>query len=390
MQDKRILIVAGFFPYPADFGGALDVYGKMSALKKLGYTVDIACTCKTHPLPEHLAEVKEVADRIYIVKRENRLIDMLSFKPLQAVSRKELKNISFEGRYDLAILESENTGIVLDNKTFSAANTVIRVHNNEAEYFMQLASSTRSILKKLYYYADALRLRAYSEKMFAKAFRLWFISTDEMNAYRSSAQYPEKADYLPAPLLQDNVKQDLKSRTVLFIGSLFMPNNINAIDWYLENVHNRIAAEVEGYVFMIVGSTGDADIEQIKKQFSGYRNIDLRTNVPDLTDIYRQAGVFINPMQYGTGVKLKSVNAIANGLPLVSTHIGSEGMGLIEGEMFFGADTPDGFYRAIKHIFTSEKKDVQQIVDNAQAFMAKNDYTAILKQLVTDAIAEEL
>ena len=380
MKYNRILIVAGFFPYPCYFGGAFDVYGRIVALKQLGYTIDLVSTCKVHPPDKDIAEVQSLVDNIYIVERKNRFIDLFHPEPLQAVSRKKLKNVTLHNAYDLVVLEAESMAPILDNKSLHAAKIAVRIHNDESKYFFQLGGSTGSILKKLYYYLDAFKFKRYSGKIFSKADRLWFISIDEMKEFGKNSKLANKSLYLPAPSGQLPVQQKLGGRNILFIGSLFMPNNINAIEWYLNNVHEQVVKSYPDYTFVIAGSTGDVKKEELTKMFSGYTNIRVHYNVPDLTSLYADAALFINPMQYGTGVKLKSINGLINGLPLVSTHIGSEGIGLVDKEMFFKADKAQDFYGAISSIFTARPEDIAHMVKKAQAFIGSNDYLTILKK----------
>jgi len=384
MQYKRILVAVGFFPYPCYFGGAFDVFGRIEALKKAGYAIDLVCTCKEYPAEADIAVMQSVTDNIYIAGRKNRLIDLIRPIPLQVASRVELKNIKLDKTYDLVILESESTAPVLENKTLKASKIVLRVHNNESKYFFQLGNSTSNIFKKFYYYLDGLKFKIYSKKLFLRSDRLWFISRDEMKDFPSDNKLAEKSFHMPAPSGQIPVKQDLGGKNVLFIGSLFMPNNINAIDWYLENVHERIVNGFPDYTFIIAGSTGDVKKEDLIKKYQNFTNLKIRFNVPDLRALYSDAAVFVNPMQYGTGVKLKSLNAIMNGLPLISTRVGTEGIGLIDKEMFFRADTAEEFYNAINNVFTSSKEDIAQVVQKAQDFITADDYITILKKETDD------
>lgn len=384
IKHNRILIAVGFFPYPCYFGGAFDVYGRIVALKKLGYSVDLVCTCKTQPLEADIETVKQAVDTIYITGRKNRIIDLIRPEPLQVASRRSLKTVVLDKAYDLVVLESESTAPLLENKTLKASKIALRVHNNESKYFFQLGGSAANIFKKLYYYLDAIKFKKYSGNVFLKADRLWFISVDEMKEFSRHSGLALKSFHLPAPSGQAPVQQTPGGRNVLFVGSLFMPNNINAIDWYLANVHGRVLKDFPDCTFTIAGSTGDVREEDLDKKYLGHKNVIIRYNVPDLGALYADAAVFVNPMQYGTGVKLKSLNAIINGLPLVSTPTGSEGIGLVDKEMYYKAGTPQDFYDAIQRLFNAAPEDISRMVKKAQEFITADDYTTILKKETDD------
>ena len=89
-------------------------------------------------------------------------------------------------------------------------------------------------------------------------------------------------------------------------------------------------------------------------------------------------------MLHGAGVKLKSINAIQNGLILVSSKIGTEGIGLIKDDMYFEANTPEDFSKSILKAFQMNNIEKQKMVENAQDFLIKNNYLSILKRELQD------
>jgi polysaccharide biosynthesis protein PslH len=167
-------------------------------------------------------------------------------------------------------------------------------------------------------------------------------------------------------------------KKVLFIGSLFMPNNLEGLKWYLNNIHPELL-QTEGYELIIVGGTGDKSEEYFQNEFKKYRRISLYCNVSDLAPFYSQATVFINPMLHGAGVKLKTINAVVNGLPIVSTSKGSEGIGLIDKKMSFIADKPTKFYKSILKIFEMKNEDKIKMVVESQKHLNENNYLKIMK-----------
>ncbi|MCP2026418.1 glycosyltransferase involved in cell wall biosynthesis [Flavobacterium sp. HSC-32F16] len=377
----KILIVASFFPYPPHFGGAFDVLERIKGIKSLGHDIDLICTCKQYPEQKNIDFIKQFINEIIIVPRNNKLSDLFLKLPLQVISRKALKKVSLKNNYDYAVLESESVGIILKNKSFKANKTIVRVHNNESNYFFQLAKSSKNYAEKLYYYLEGIKYKTYSKTIFEKADRLWFISNKEIN--NNKTLLINKSIYLPASVNDVFVKQKLSNKNVLFIGALFMPNNLEAIIWYLQNVHSSLISEKE-YKLIIVGSTGDKEPKIFEEIFKKYSNVEVWLNENDLSENYSKSTVFINPMLHGAGVKLKSINAIQNGLILISSKIGAEGTGLIKNDMYFEANTPEDFSKSILKAFQMNNIEKQKMVENAQDFLMKNNYLSILKRELQD------
>jgi hypothetical protein len=381
-SQNRILIVSGFFPFPSFFGGAYDVFERIKGLKSLGFEIDLICTCKTIPKKEDIDFVKIYIEELFLVKRKNRLVDLFNIKPLQVISRSELKNVVLDKKYNYTILESECVGLILENKSLRTDEIIVRVHNNESKYFKELANSTHSFFNKLYYFQESFKYNYFSSNIFSKTDRLWFISKEELVQNEMNASMGYKSIHLPSPINDAFLQQELSSKIVLFIGALFMPNNIEALLWYLDFVHPYLL-KVENYKLIIVGSTGDFTDDYFRKKFKHYSSIELFFNVKNLDLFYAQSTVFINPMIHGTGVKLKSMNAIVNGLPLAATTIGAEGIGL-DSEMYFEANTPTEFITSILDIFNLSPAEKQVKVSAAQNYLLNTNYLAILKKELRD------
>jgi len=378
----KIVVVASFFPYPAHFGGAYDVLERIKGLKYLGHDVDLICTCKEKPDDKNVLFMKQFINELIIVPRKNKLGYIFYREPLQAVSRKLLKKITLQREYDYAILESESVGKILENNSLKAKKIILRVHNNEANYFNELSKSTKNFKNKIYYYLESLKFKSYSRNIFKQSDRLWFISNKEINNIKD-LDLSNKSIHLPASVNSKFVKQELSTKNVLYVGALFVPNNMEAIIWYLKNVHSLLVDE-HNYKLTIVGSTGEFESETYQKILAGYSNVEIFLNQKDLSNHYSNATVFINPMLHGAGVKLKSINAIQNGLVLVSSKTGAEGIGLIKNEMYLEAMSPNDFVKAILKVFKMKIEDKQEMVANAQHFLNQNNYLSILKNEFQD------
>ena len=372
----RILVIASFFPYPAHFGGAFDVLERIKEIRSLGHDIDLICTCKEFPDKKNIDFIKQFVNELIIVPRKNRIIDLFLKKPLQVVSRKTLKHISLKKVYDYAVLESEYVGMILENETFKANRIILRVHNNESNYFYQLSESAQKYADKIYYYLEAVKLKSYSKIIKNKADRLWFISNKEVS---NEPLFKEKSIHLPTSINDIFVQQELSNKNVLFIGALFMPNNLEAIVWYLKNVHVSLI-ENRNYKLIIAGSTGNFEPDFFLKIFKDYSNVEVRLNQKDLSSCYAEATIFINPMLHGAGVKLKSINAIRNGLILISSEIGIEGTGFVKNEMYLKADSPADFSNAILKVFDMDIARKQEIVKRAQDFLSNSNSLSTLKK----------
>jgi glycosyltransferase involved in cell wall biosynthesis len=118
--------------------------------------------------------------------------------------------------------------------------------------------------------------------------------------------------------------------TLLFVGSLQSEFNRGGVEWFVESCWPLVLAARPDARLILVGS-GSLDID-------GSRITRLGA-VDDLAPVYAQARCCIVPLLAGAGTRLKVIEAMAFGRPVVSTPVGAEGLGLHEGEgVSFGSD----------------------------------------------------
>jgi glycosyltransferase involved in cell wall biosynthesis len=112
---------------------------------------------------------------------------------------------------------------------------------------------------------------------------------------------------------------------ILYVGGFVHKPNEDAVLWFARKVFPQILESCPDLVFYIVGSNPPVEITAL-----GGRNIKVLGYVADdeLDALYRRVRMVVVPLRYGAGVKGKTMEAIHHSLPLVSTGVGIEGVGL--------------------------------------------------------------
>ena len=123
------------------------------------------------------------------------------------------------------------------------------------------------------------------------------------------------------------VRPDLESDAVLFVGNYEYAPNVDAVEWALTEIFPRLWQRRPTTRFIVCGH---ALPEAWRRRFTDAR-IDWRGYVPDLCLVQGEASAFLAPLRFGGGSKLKVLEALAAGLPLVSTPEGVSGLGLTDG-----------------------------------------------------------
>lgn len=129
---------------------------------------------------------------------------------------------------------------------------------------------------------------------------------------------------------------------LLFVGPLYRQENFDAMKWFTEEIWPEIRRHFPSAVLEIVGIVRREQLNFFNEIpgliFSGY--------IEDLYSVHLAASVVIVPLRFGAGVKFKTLDAIAAGVPLVTTSVGAEGIG---DELFSPtcADTADDFASSV-------------------------------------------
>jgi glycosyltransferase involved in cell wall biosynthesis len=132
------------------------------------------------------------------------------------------------------------------------------------------------------------------------------------------------------------------ARKLLFVGS-DNPSNYHAMSDFVRDQLPILRQRFEGLELIMVGK-----ICRVIGDGSGVIKLG---EVEDLTEAYSHADLVLNPLTIGTGLKIKMIEALGYGKPVISTSIGAEGLEDGNGEAFFIADTPDQFVQQLERLF---------------------------------------
>ena len=381
---KRILVVSFIFPFPPTSGGGRDIYERIKALRQHGCAVDLITTPREIPDSEAVKYMQTMVNKLWVIPRTRNLYALLSLKPFQYETRTGIKSVALSDDYDAVLLESEFVGGILENPTLRARRRILRVHNDEPDLYRSLAKDTTTFAERASFLAESYKLRHYSPQIMKQCDQLWYISDKEFEQAAGS-EWSTRAHHVPVLVNQADFKRpSLASSKVLYVGALSIPINSHGLIWYMNNVHPHLLS-IPGYEFVLAGKTGSAGVGKLLLDMvrEGER-VTYLPNVADLTPLYDSAGAFVNPIQRGAGVKIKSIDATIAGLPIVATSVGVEGTGFLNGIHAVVADSAENFTQGVRGML-DDKERAHAMVSAAQQLLAKKNgsetISCLLEQL---------
>jgi glycosyltransferase involved in cell wall biosynthesis len=167
-------------------------------------------------------------------------------------------------------------------------------------------------------------------------------------------------------------------RTLLFLGSWRHDPNRIAVDWFMRHVMPLILAEEPEVTLTIVGS--DPPAEHLYADYASH--MEMLGFVEDVRDPLGRYAIFVCPILSGSGVRVKLLEAFAAGIPVVSTHVGAEGLAAVDGEFCALADDPAGFAARVVALLRDPEKAAAMAERARGEVVANWDMAAITGKLV--------
>jgi glycosyltransferase involved in cell wall biosynthesis len=134
-------------------------------------------------------------------------------------------------------------------------------------------------------------------------------------------------------------------------GGYGVYRNSEAAIWFARTVFPLVKNAVPQAEFWIVGSNPNQEIRQLVE----IPGIHVTGTVPDVRPYYARAAVTVAPYRYGEGTKLKVLEAMASGAPVVSTPIGCQGIDVRDGEHVLIVNSAEEFARKIVYLLGNEE-----------------------------------
>jgi len=138
------------------------------------------------------------------------------------------------------------------------------------------------------------------------------------------------------------------NRSLLFVGSMDYHANIDAVSWFVRDIWPEFAGKYPDLKFVIVGRDPAPEVRNLQSD-----RILVTGTVEDVRRYYAAAQAVIVPLRVGSGTRLKILEAMAAGVPIVSTRLGAEGIEVTDNVHLLIANTGPELISAIDKLFAS-------------------------------------
>jgi polysaccharide biosynthesis protein PslH len=377
----KLLVISQFFPYPPINGGRQRAYHLLKGLARrhdihlLTFAQDQSDLSHIGDLAEFSAEVQVVPEKPFSPNPLLSLRGALSTKPKSVIGcwssdmaglvRDQIARTHF----DAAIALTTKAGIYLSRHSLPK---ILDNDNIDSAYLARIVEFTDEPVTKFRRKLAWVKGKRHQRRLAA--------SFDAVTAV-SEEDRQELARLIPAAVTRGAIEvvpngvdfsllafhpSRIDSKRVVSTGALTYPANLDAAVFFCEHILPSIRANVRDVTFVQTGSYDGVDTKVVLDAGAA-----LTGFIEDIRPLVSESAALVVPLRIGGGTRLKILESMALGTPVVSTTLGAAGLGLIHERTAMLADDPQEFAACTVRLMRSEQLR-ETIAENAREYVSQN------------------
>ena len=319
VSEKHLHVVCLDVPYPANYGGACEMFNKIRALHAEGVILHLHCFDYGKGVQPAL---RRYAREVHYYRRSTGHKGFSLKWPYIVASRADSSLLANLAKDDHPILfEGIHTTFPLHQGLLQGRRCFVRMHNLERDYYRQMSKHSRDPVRKVYSFFESLLLGRYEREVASKA---CLIPISEREAERMRSLYPS-ADIRPLPAFVGWEKPESETGLgtfCLYHGNLSVAENEKAATWLLKEVFEDLS------VPLVVAGKGPSQRLQRLAHRKKHTCIVCDPSENEMHDLVRKAQMHVLPSFSSTGVKFKLLHSVFCGRHVVVNQAMVAGTGL--------------------------------------------------------------
>lgn len=417
IKSKKILFVMPRLPFPATSGRKTSLYHYCRILsEELGYKLIVAAFLEKEDnpnlKPKFIDRMEILPKPASITKIKNILIDsvILKRKPMQVSlywnpeAKKIIDMLVDEEKPDIIIGDMvRSTEYIRDYNAFRIADLDDRISlryqrqldyditgiNPYGAFLNTLPKMIQKIMLwkplKVYVVKNEINLlRRYELEISEQCDKTIFVAQQEADILNKEL-HKNKACAVPIGVDVDYFSLRYKNSEegkIAFLGALGVAHNEFAVRYFIKEILPLILFEYPKAKFLVVGGGASEDLLKLQSEY-----VIFTGRVEDVRDYLEECSVFVCPMTFGSGIKTKNLEAMAMGLPVVTTSIGAENINARNERDWIVADSSEKFAKAILEILVNENKRLS-LSKNGSIFVREHFTWKVAKEKFAEIFGE--
>ena len=371
----KILFLSNWFPFPPDNGSKIRIYNLIEALAEnhevtlISFADQPANEIDFNEPSLFGCKIHVVARTAYNPKRIRALVGFLALTPRSLVDTFSVEmrrciesTLSTEG-YDIVIASQ------LSMARYAASFRAYPSLFDEIELglFSDAYFQAKSILPRLRNGLTWTKQIHYIRKLLKDYDACTVVSEAESSLLQRYLPQFQAVEVIPNAIDLKKYREfdhsDRLEKTLIFTGSFQYFTNYEAMIWFIGDIYPLVQDQIPDIRLMITGDHANLPLP-------ADTGVELTGFVDDVRPLIARSNICVVPLRQGGGTRLKILEAMALGTPVVSTSKGAEGLDVRDGKHVLIADTPSTFAQAIIRLI-EEPETGLEISENAHKMVVE-------------------
>ena len=377
---KSLHIVAFDVPFPANYGGVIDIFYKLKALQQAGVSITLHCF-EYGRKPSK--ELSLLCRKVYYYPRKT-FINFLNGKvPYIVASRGSdelLTNLVKDN--DPILFEGLHSTFFLKHPNLKHRYKIVRTHNVEHDYYHHLEMVEKDFFKRYFFKLESDKLKKY-QYVLKNADLICAISPNDYNYFQKKFG---KTLFIPA--FHGNEKVEInegRGNYVLYHGNLAVGENHEAAVYLINEVFSKLDLP-----FIIAGNHPKKELKQLAAKYPNVELVD-DGNSEQIQELIKNAQINVLYTEQDTGIKLKLLNSLFTGRYCIVNHKMADNTGL-EGFCHI-ANNAAQFIKLVKEYWEKpflEQERADRIEFFSKEFNNTNTVNELLNAIPFESIKSEI
>ena len=374
----KILFLSLRFPYPPHRGDRIRAYHFIKQLARR-HSVTVVSFFESNQEIDNVKHLQSFCDRVESVRfhhgkaRLNSLLHCLSDSPLQVYywfvpqMQRAINRLLDQHNYDLIHAQLFRMGQYVPH--VQGIPKMLDLCDSLGLNLSRRAALDRNFVRTLVK-LEARRVRHYEVEIM-NSFDWGTVAAPIDRDYLLKQDDSLKLSVVPMGVDLEHFQPSSSEYRphILFTGTMNYFPNWDAVLYFHAEIFPLVQEAHPETVFFVVGSAPPNRIRRLGNQ----KGVVVTGHVPETRPYFDNAAVFVSPMRAGSGLQVKNLEAMAMGVPVVTSSLGAMGLKARSGEELLVGDTPEAFAKHIIDLI--ESSDYRQIVGTAGRRLVEEKYS---------------
>lgn len=366
----KILFISAIMPYPLYSGGQVRIYNLLSQLGKSN-EITLCTFLRTESERQYVGDIpfcKKIVTYYrghawqpnYVIRSVLGSMPLLLTSYDHAAFREIIARELASSSYDLIHIEP---WYVWKSLPKTDIPIVIATHNIEHEVYTEYVRRLWITPLRPGYYWDVLKLRYWEERIWRSARELIAVSEDDAAVIRKvvGRQIPVRVvpNGVDVSSFHMKIEKESTAPVFLFVGSFTWMQNRDAAGWLAKDIWPSLRARYKGATLRVVGRGMPAHLRSYIKSQGGM----LLQHVETIEKEFHNADILLAPIRIGGGTSFKILEAMASGLPIVTTTLGAAGLTVTGGKELMIGNTKEELLSAVDVLLSSPARKTSMVRD---------------------------